>query len=211
MKKIKILSIVLCVLLCAGMLFCGCNKQETDTTKKTTTNVVVDDKGEDEVVLSPDIFPMNMIYSSGAGGWRTQITLKEDGTFVGDYYDSEMGIAAPGYDYTAYVCEFSGKYEIKEKIDDYSYSFVFTEVNQEKEMDTEWVEDRVRYIYSYSFGVNEGNECILYTPETPIEGLDDECLMWWPYRYSYEEENIDTLECYGLYDVVDETAFFSID
>lgn len=208
MKKIKFISLVLSVILCATF-FTACQKQQTEVEKEDyKVNEPLEENDEKDTAL--DVFPMDMIFSSGAGGWRTQITLKDDGTFVGDYYDSEMGIPAADYDYTAYVCEFSGKYEIKDKIDDYSYSFEFTEVNQEKEMGIEWVEDRIRYIYSYPYGINEGNEYILYTDKTPLNGLDEELLNWWPHRYNYQEENIDTLMCYGLYDKKEKTAFFQL-
>ncbi len=202
MKKNRLLLLFLCLVLCAG-IFAGCGKQEQaynppDTVTENT-----------ETAIKLDVFPMNMIFASGAGGWRTQITLKEDGTFVGDYYDSELGSSGPGYEYTAYICEFSGKYEITEQIDDYSYSLKFTEVIAQKDKDTEWIEDSIKYIYSEPYGVYKNTAYVLYTDKTPVETLSDDVLMWWPNRYNYKEDNIKTLSCYALYNETDSIGFFS--
>ncbi len=61
--------------------------------------------------------------------------------------------------------------------------------------DTEWIEDGVRYIASEAYGLETGKEFLLYSPETPTEGLDEEFLTWWP---SWNVEDTGTLNCWGL-------------
>ena len=39
----------------------------------------------------PDVFPLEFVFSSGAGAWRTAIVLNQDGSFNGAYLDSDMG------------------------------------------------------------------------------------------------------------------------
>lgn len=210
MKNIKILSLMICLVLCMGIFF-GCGKQPDTSDKPVNNNEasdVISKDGHNNISL--DVFPMDMIFSSGAGGWRTQITLKEDGTFVGDYYDYEMGLSNLDYDYTTYICEFNGKYEILEQIDDYSYSFSFTEISTEKNEGEEWIEERIRYIYSFPYGINKEHQYILYADKTPVKDLSEEVLVWWPYRYEYKDENIETLMCWGLYDKKEEIAFFQL-
>ena len=51
-------------------------------------------------------------FLSGAGAWRTVMTLNRDGTFTGWYLDSEMGEIGKGYPHgSAYTCTFSGKFK----------------------------------------------------------------------------------------------------
>lgn len=205
MKKNRLFLLLLCFVLCISFL-AGCGKKEpADIPQKPVT------EENTETSIKLDIFPMNMVFSSGAGGWRTQITLKDDGTFVGDYYDSELGSSGPGFEYTVYICEFSGKYEITKQIDDYSYSLNFTEVIAQKDKDTQWIDDSIKYVYSEPYGVIKGTEYILYTDATPVEVLSDDILMWWPHRYNYKEDNINTLSCYALYNETDSIGFFSIE
>ena len=204
MKKKKLLVLIACFVFCISIL-AGCGTKGTSDIPPDTLTENTDTS------IKLDIFPMNMIFSSGAGGWRTQITLKDDGTFVGDYYDSELGSSGPGFEYTVYVCEFSGKYEIAEQIDDYSYSLRFTEVTTQKDKDTQWIDDSVKYIYSEAYGVYENTEYVLYTDVTPVEAVSEEVIMWWPYRYNYKEDNIKTLSCYALYNERDGIGFFSVE
>ena len=62
-------------------------------------------------------------FSSGAGAWGTFLDLNDDGTFSGEFHDSNMGETGEGYPYgTVYVCDFSGKFSEPEKINEYTYS-----------------------------------------------------------------------------------------
>ena len=73
-----------------------------------------------EVSLQDD-FPMDPEFSSGVGGWGTSLTLERGGTFSGQFHDSDMG--AIGEDYpngTVYLCHFSGRFSVSEKVDEYS-------------------------------------------------------------------------------------------
>ena len=54
-------------------------------------------------------------FCSGAGGWATELEILPDGTFSGDYHDSEMGETADEYpDGSLYLCTFSGKLSLVE-------------------------------------------------------------------------------------------------
>ena len=49
-------------------------------------------------------------FSSGVGGWSTDLRILEDGSFSGEYHDSEMGETGDGYpDGTVYCCSFTGR------------------------------------------------------------------------------------------------------
>lgn len=67
---------------------------------------------EEEEIPGRTPLPLTFVFSSGAGGWFTELELQPDGSFTGSYHDSEMGEFAEDYpNGTVYVCEFSGRFE----------------------------------------------------------------------------------------------------
>ena len=53
-------------------------------------------------------------FSSGAGGWSAGLRIGEDGSFTGDFHDSEMGDMGEEYpNGTIYCCSFSGRIDRK--------------------------------------------------------------------------------------------------
>ena len=48
-------------------------------------------------------------FSSGVGGWGTELIMGKDGSFTGSYHDSEMGETGEEYpDGSVYGCTFHG-------------------------------------------------------------------------------------------------------
>ena len=155
-------------------------------------------------------------FLSGAGAWRTIITLNRDGTFTGWYLDSEMGETGEGYPMgSAYVCDFSGRFENIKKVDEYSYQMTLTGIKTEKPVGEEWIEDGIRYVASEPHGLNDpdnNQECvefIFYLPDTPVDQVPEAFLDWWPYRYTQETEPKGTLSCYGILNVTTGFGFFT--
>ena len=148
-------------------VFTGCGVHKHD---------MVSDAGNDEVnelVALPFEQPLDFGFASGVGGWGTVLTLKPDGTFVGSYHDSEMGVTGEGYpNGTVYISEFSGKFDEFKKIDDYSYSIKLIELTVE-DKGKEYIEDGIRYIVSEANGL-DGKDFVFYIPDTPVEMLPEE-------------------------------------
>lgn len=191
MKKI---SIVLCFTMCLYLL-CGC--VIGDNIKETSV--------ETEKISLPIPQPLDFTYSSGAGGWYTVLTLKPDGTFNGSFHDSEMGSIGEGYpNGTVYTSEFSGTFTDINKIDDYSYSMILEKINIDKAESEEWIDDGILYISSLPYGL-EGKKFTLYTPDTPIEKLSEEFLIW----KQIPQEDTTKLSVYGLYNESNGAAFFA--
>lgn len=156
----------------------------------------------------PGEFPMSFTFSSGAGGWRTWITLYADGTFEGQYSDSEMGDIGDGYpNGSYYIADFTGKFINIKKVDEFSYSMELDGITLDREPGTEWIEDEIRYVAAEAYGLDGGKEFIFYTPETPVAGLSEMFLGWWPGRFM--EPAAETLSCYGIYNKAEETGFFT--
>ena len=153
-------------------------------------------------------YPMEFYFSSGAGAWRTELILCSDGSFEGAFIDSDMGITGPGYpNGTVYTCSFTGRFVPGKPLDMHSYPLTLTRLNLDRAAGEEWIEDGIRYISSDPYGLEGGTDFVLYDPTTPIFGLDEELLSWWPGRFS--SSPADTLSHWALWNVDAGTAFFA--
>ena len=71
-------------------------------------------------------------FLSGAGGWSTELVLNQDGSFTGQYHDSEMGDIGEDYPYgSIYVCSFAGEFVDFEKLSEYAYKMNLTNLTTE--------------------------------------------------------------------------------
>ena len=198
MKKFLI---VFAVFAMATSLLSGCN----------VINVVPEDEAGIEIeneTLLPFAGSMEFYFSSGAGAWGTELYLEKDGRFTGSFHDTNMGEIGEDNPYgTTYVCDFSGNFEIVEKIDETSYKMTLSEFTTEQEEGEEWIEDGILYVASTPYGLEGGTEFIFYTPETKTDSVGEEFLWWWPERFS--EEVPETLMHYGICNVETNDGFFS--
>ena len=217
----KLLSIILVIALLFLLLTACSNELQKSNPSISdddpTTTISTEAKHTTEVESLP--LPQDSIefsFLSGAGAWRTIITLNQNGIFTGWYLDSEMG--ETGEDYpngSAYTSTFSGKFDNIEKINEYSYKMTLTDVKTEKAVGEEWIENKIRYVATEPYGLNDpinNQDCtqfILYLPNTPIDQVPEEFLTWWPYRYTQETSPKATLSCYGILNVTTNYGFFT--
>ena len=141
-----------------------------------------------------DQLPDEFLFSSGAGGWGTILSIESDGSFSGEYHDSEMGGTVP----LCYYCEFSGTLSQPERVDAYTYSTTLLSLEQEKEEGEEYMEDGIRYIISTPYGIEGAEELLLYRPGTPVSELPEEFRGWTGLSGTAAPE---TLSDWGLYNV----------
>ena len=159
----------------------------------------------------PDVFPLEFVFSSGAGAWRTVIVLNQDGSFNGAYLDSDMGDRGDDYPKgTHYICDFSGQFDNISQIDSHTYSMTLSKITAEKENGEEWIEDGILNKYSEPYGMEDGTEYLLYTPDTKIAEVPEEFLKWFPGWNFVDEDgkHSDTLSCYGIYNIKMGYGFF---
>lgn len=149
-------------------------------------------------------------FMSGAGGWSTELTINPDGSFTGNYYDSDMGDSGDGYDATEYVSTFHGKFKNIQKKNDYTYVMQIDTLETEETQDT-WIEEtgygKVRYVASPPYGLYGGTNFELYLPGTPVSSLSAEYIDWVRTPMALDE-NATTLPGYGLYNVEEQNGFF---
>ena len=132
--------------------------------------------GQDTLPAEVDSMPF--VFASGAGGWATHLTLHADGSFEGEFYDSELGESGEGFRSTRYTCIFSGQFTNIRKVNDYTYSMIPDHMATQVPSGTEWIEGDTRYVASDPYGIQAGEPVLLYTPDAPVEELPQEFLDW---------------------------------
>ena len=175
----------------------------------------LDESKLQEVSFSPDpeLFsriPQTYTFSSGAGGWATILTINEDGTFAGEYHDSDMGNTGSNYpNGTVQICEFSGKFSTPLKIDSYTYFTRLESIELKNEPGTEYYEEGTRFINSEPYGFDNANGFLIYMPGAPIASLPEGFLSW-----SGLDTRIRTTTpsgYYGLYNVGGQEGFTALE
>lgn len=200
----KVLMLLLALSLCI-FSFSGCEKKAEDVSDVEEVN---GEAGEENEAILPFDAALDFYFSSGAGAWGTELVLKNDGSFEGYFHDTNMGEAGENNpNGTTYVCDFSGKFESIEKIDETSYRMKLSYITTEKEEGEEWIEDGILYVTSYPYGLSGGTEFIFYTPETKTDSVAEEFLWWWPERFI--EDVPETLMHYGIHNVDTDDGFFT--
>lgn len=173
------------------------------------TPTVTEDSSEELTDLFSDLSKYQFVFASGVGAWQTMLTINEDGTFAGEYSDSDMG--SVGEDYPSgvvYSSTFEGKFTEPKKVNDHTYSMLIEYINLEKEVESEEIIDGIKYIYSEPYGINDAKEILIYTPEAPVKELP-EGFRSWVGHMNLDDLKDEYLEFYGLYNVDTESGFSS--
>lgn len=148
-------------------------------------------------------------FCSGIDAWGTSLSVQEDGTFRGEYHDSDMGDIGDGYPGgTLYLSRFTGTFSEPEKINDYTYAATLTSFQTEQTNGEEEISDGVLHIYSDAFGIYDAKQILIYLPGAPLAELPKPFLEWVHYNdLSAADET--TLPFYGLYNVAGACGFSS--
>ena len=211
MKKLLCL---LLIMICLVMT--SCENENVNTDMEILINAADEDSNTSETDFSFAEFKnLNFTFLSGAGGWTTEMTIAEDGTFEGIYHDSDMGSNSENYpNGTQYYCSFHGKFAEPLKKEEYIYVTTIESISYDNPVGTEEIKDGIRYIYSDAYGLNNSKEILIYLQGMPIEELPEGYLSWVKtnWRMNYEFTKTETqLPFYGLYNVSEEQGFSSCD
>ncbi|MBR6158607.1 MAG: hypothetical protein IKQ27_16780 [Lachnospiraceae bacterium] len=197
--------------------------KDSDNTKETTPTPTEEPiptfvDGDGTIQANPDaenelfaeLSDWSFYFSSGAGGWGTSLYFDEDGTFHGDYHDSEMGSTGPGYDYgTVYTCVFEGKCDDYEEVSKGIYRLHITDLKYDPE-DVETIEDDIRYITAAPYGLENTDQLIVYMPGTPLEKMEDGYFSWVRFDqyvgpdFDWYEDYPEELPYAGIYNPADD-------
>lgn len=155
------------------------NKENVSEESATGITEIPKEKSETEEKVSFREVSGEYIYSSGAGGWRTYITIKADGFFEGTYEDYELGSVGKKYpEGTVYMSEFHGELSGLKKVNVYTYSVKVESLQNKKKPDEEELKNKMKYIYSEPVGLEMATELYIYLPGAPISELPKEFLTW---------------------------------
>lgn len=142
--------------------------------------------------------PSEFIFSSGAGAWMTVLNIADDGTFTGEYHDSN-------YD-EVYICNFSGRFSKPEKISEYIYSMNLEHIAQEGTPGDVYYENDIKYIVSDPYGMDNADQFYIYLPGAPISELSDDFLSWAHLGYPPIRETTPA-GYFGIYNVGGQQGF----
>ena len=156
---------------------------------------------------------VDFTFSSGAGAWATQLNIRPDGSFSGEYWDMDMGSSGDGYpNGTQYGNTFTGTFTDLKKVNDYTWSMKLSEINYTYEIGKEEILDQILYSYTEAYGLVGADEVDIYLPGAPVSELPEEFLQWVSMNY-YDQEELKNggLPFYGLYNVKDQDGFSGYD
>ena len=118
--------------------------------------------------------------SSGAGGWRCQLTVDAGGQFLGDYTDSNLGETGDGYpNGTIYQSRFKGRFSEPQWNGPGNYLF-----RVETLQDLDPIQARIEngtMVRSVHADQLEGDAFFLYVPGKATSELPEEVLHWLPF------------------------------
>lgn len=194
MKK-RITAYIMVLTMALSIVACG-NNEGNGAQKEATS-------------LFEEISGYRFLFASGAGAWGTELMIHADGSFEGNYHDSEMGSIGEGYpNGTRYFSEFSGQFSEPEKVGDYTYKMTVDTISYQNEVGTEEILDEILYVYSDAYGLAGAEEILIYLPGTPIEELPEDYMLW-AKGSAYIEDGTTELPFYGLYNVTEALGFSS--
>ena len=141
-----------------------------------------------------DLQRLQFCFTSGAGGWCTLLAVRPDGSFYGEYHDTDMGGGEPGIHAVQWNCKFTGRFAQPVRVNDYTYSMGIAEISYEKEAGTEEVIDGIQYYYTAPYGLEDAEEILVYLPGAPLAELPQEFRGW----VGYYDETEGELSFYAL-------------
>lgn len=167
---------------------------------------MIDDSDGDHGELPAAVENNKFVFTSGIGGWATKLSLNRDGTFSGEYIDSNPGDTYNGEpEWIVYKCEFTGEFDNIRKTGDHEYTMQLKSIRYKRKPDTSETKGDTRYEYTTPYGLEEGKEYKLYTPGKATADLDDGFLTWVSLGFPYESDDSNSkhekIPFYALYNV----------
>lgn len=163
-----------------------------------------------ELVL-PEELPEKFVFSDGSGMWANFLALNRDGSFASAYTDvvpEEIGEGYPNG--TIYYCDHEDMFRDIQQVNSYTWTMTLEVEEGEIEFGEARVENNVCYVFTEPFGLTGGTSFSLYSPNTPLDELDEEFLAWWPGAAEKTEEQT-TLGCWAICNDVMGYSFFSVE
>ena len=146
-------------------------------------------------------------FYSGAGGWSTELTVGENGTFTGNFHDSEMGETDENYpDGTLYGCSFHGQFSDPEPVDENAWTVKLT-VEQDEGQVPEAIEDGIRYVTAAPYGLEKAQTVTVFLPGTPVDCLPEDFMIWSHLQETTPDAKV--IPYHAIWNEADEAGFIA--
>jgi len=146
-------------------------------------------------------------FSSGVGAWNTELIMGENGSFSGNYHDSEMGETGDDYpDGTVYGCTFHGQFSDPQQVDEHTWT-VKVSLEPDEGQVPEAIENGIRYVTAAPYGLEKAETVTVWSPGTPVEGLP-EAFMFWSHLQEIDPDAKE-LPYFAIWSEADEAGFIS--
>lgn len=179
-------------------------KEKTTQSKTTTSQAPQAEKTKTSTPVKPAAQPTildtlvgkNFVFSSGTGGWGSSLSIGPNGTFSGDYHDSDMGSTGPGYPGgTISESKVSGQFTRAHQVSPTLYEVYLENLQYEKPVGSSEIKDNVKYEYTEAYGISKNHRMAIYLPGTPISSMPEELRL---YSYGLIPEDSQTLPVYVI-------------
>lgn len=118
-------------------------------------------------------------FSSGAGTWATMMTLNSDGTFSGDFHDSDMGATGHGYpNGMRSESIFTGKFSNLRKIDENTFVATVASLNVSDTIGRQYVEYGVLITITEVYGMKQGRTAVFARQGRTASDIGEEAKIW---------------------------------
>ena len=204
----RIIALVLGLMVVISITACSSKNEVVDD--KPIETEIVETAAPVRVNIPVDELPIDgeltLQMKNGING-ITNITLKSNGEFYGDYY-RDAGESGEDYSNTIMKNEFWGSFEKFVKLNDYTYSLELSYWATEQDEGVEIIEEGIRYLTTTSFpGFIEETEYLLYLPEAPITDVSGEIAI---VLESLDDINEDgSIGVYSLQTLAERLVFWS--
>ena len=188
----------------------GGTQSQTDSASETDFETAASDDMS-QCFSFESLKPFTFVFSSGAGAWRTMLTIQEDGSFSGQYSDSDAGSYSDAYpNGTQYLCNFTGRFSQPAVVNENTFSVKVEEMKFANQPGTEEIMNDVRILYSECNGLSKGDEILIAVPGTPLTDIPEEYQSWLN-LYEVEQEEPAILPYFALLNETQQIAFSSYD
>lgn len=153
-----------------------------------------------------DLEHIPFYFSSGVGGWYTDLNITADGHFSGHFQDMDMGDSDTDHPYgTMAVCDFTGEFGTPVQLNATTWELPLHTLTVQPTQAERWVEDGILYVAAAPYGLQTAETFVLYLPGTPVADLPEGFMDW--ARTAMIGRSGDVLPFYGLYNPAEELGF----
>lgn len=175
-------------------------KEQTTQSKTTTSQAPQAEKTKTSTPAQPTILDSlvgkNFSFSSGTGGWGSSLSIGPNGTFSGNYHNSDMGSTGPGYPGgTISESKVSGQFTRPHQVSSTLYEVDMENLQYEKPVGSSEIKENRKYEYSEAYGISKNHRMAIYLPGTPISSMPEELRL---YSYGLIPEDSQTLPVYVI-------------